>query len=103
MSRIPTHTFEDAPAASRPLLQNLIQSSPTGPFLNAHAQMAHSPAVLSAYTSLRAVLAKHSTFDPKVDAAPVKSTGLVGPYAMRVDNVVIEFVNVIHQLRRKVE
>jgi len=66
MSRIPTHTVEDAPVASRPFLQNLIQSSPTGRFLNAHAQMAHSPAVLAGYTSLRAVIAKHGTLDPKV-------------------------------------
>jgi hypothetical protein len=36
---------------------------------NLHAQMAHSPAVLTAYTSLRAVLAEHTTFDPKVGAA----------------------------------
>jgi hypothetical protein len=31
--------------------------------------MAHSPAVLTAYTSLRAVLTEHSTFVPKVGAA----------------------------------
>jgi hypothetical protein len=36
---------------------------------NLHAQMAHSRAVLTAYTSLRAVLAEHTTFDPKVGAA----------------------------------
>jgi hypothetical protein len=28
--------------------------------------MAHSPAVLAAYTSLRAVIAEHGTLDPKV-------------------------------------
>jgi Carboxymuconolactone decarboxylase family len=66
MSRIRTHTIEDAPAGSRPLLQSLIQSSPTGRFLNAHAQMAHSPAVLATYASLRAVIAEHGTLDPKV-------------------------------------
>lgn len=66
MSRIPSHTITDAPAASRPFLQNLIQSSPTGRFLNAHAQMAHSPAVLAAYASLRAVIAEHCTLDPRV-------------------------------------
>lgn len=69
MSRIPTHTVENAPAASRPLLQYLIQSSPTGRFLNAHAQMAHSPAVLAAYTSLRAVITEHGTLDPKASWA----------------------------------
>jgi hypothetical protein len=69
MSRIPTHTVEDAPDASRPLLQAIAQSSPTGRPLNLHAQMAHSPAVLAAYTSLRAVTAKHGTLDPKVSWA----------------------------------
>jgi len=31
--------------------------------------MAHSPAVLAAYTSLRAVIAEHGTLDPKVSWA----------------------------------
>ena len=69
MSRIPTHTVEDAPEASRPLLQKIAQSSPTGRPLNLHAQMAHSPAVLAAYTSLRAVTAEYGTLDPKVSWA----------------------------------
>ena len=69
MSRIPTHTVEDAPEASRPLLKRIAQSSPTGRPLNAHAQIAHSPAVLAAYTSLRAVIAEHGTLDPKVSWA----------------------------------
>lgn len=69
MSRIATHTIEDAPDASRPLLQKIAQSSPTGRPLNLHAQMAHSPAVLAAYTSLRAVTAEHGTLDPKVSWA----------------------------------
>jgi hypothetical protein len=69
MSRIPTHTVEDAPAASRPLLQKIVEATPMGRPANLHAQMAHSPAVLTAYTSLRAVLAEHTSFDPKVGAA----------------------------------
>jgi len=69
MSRFPTHAVEDAPEASRSLLQKIAQSSPTGRPLNVHAQMAHSPAVLAAYTSLRAVIAEHGTFDPKVSWA----------------------------------
>jgi hypothetical protein len=69
MSRFPAHTIEDAPEASRPLLQKIAQSSPTGRPLNLHAQMAHSPAVLAAYTSLRAVIAEHGTLDPKVSWA----------------------------------
>jgi len=69
MGRIPAHTVEDAPVASRPLLQRIAESSPTGRLLNVHAQMAHSPAVLAAYTSLRAVIAEHGTLDPKVSWA----------------------------------
>lgn len=69
MSRIPAHTVDDAPEASRPLLRKIAQSSPTGRPLNAHAQMAHSPAVLAAYASLRAVTAEHGTLDPKVSWA----------------------------------
>jgi hypothetical protein len=69
MSRFPAHSIEDAPEASRSLLQKIAQSSPTGRPLNAHAQMAHSPAVLAAYTSLRAVIAEHGTLDPKVSWA----------------------------------
>jgi hypothetical protein len=36
--------------------------------------MADSSAVLTAYTSLRAVLAEHSTFEPKVGAALTLAT-----------------------------
>jgi hypothetical protein len=66
MSRFPAHTVEDAPEASRPLLHKIVQSSPAGRPLNGHGQMAHSPAVLAAYASLRAVLAEHGTLDQKV-------------------------------------
>jgi hypothetical protein len=59
------HTVEDAPAASRPRLQNFIRSSPMGRFLNLHAQMAHSPAVLAAYTSLRTAVSAISAFGTK--------------------------------------
>ena len=69
MSRISTHTVEDAPAASRPLLQKIVQATPTGRPANLHAQMAHSPAVLMAYASLRAALTEHAAFDPKMGAA----------------------------------
>jgi hypothetical protein len=36
--------------------------------------MAHSPAVLAAYTSLRTVIAEHGSFDPKVGAALTLAT-----------------------------
>jgi len=69
MSRIPSHTVEDAPEASRGLLQEMIQFSPTGRPLTMHAQMAHSPAVLEAYVSLRRATARLGTLDQAVRAA----------------------------------
>jgi len=86
MSRIPTHTVEDAPAASRPLLQKIVQSTPGGRAANLHAQMAHSPAVLTAYSSLRAVLTEHGTFDPKVGAALTlaSAAGVGNGYMIRI-------------------
>ena len=69
MSRIPTHTLEDAPEASRAVLQKIAQASPSGRPLNLHAQMAHSPAVLAAYASLRGVIAEHGALEPKVSWA----------------------------------
>ena len=86
MSRIPTHTVEDAPAASRPLLQKIVQATPMGRPANLHAQMAHSPAVLTAYTSLRAALADHATFDPKVGAALTlaAAAGVANGYMIRI-------------------
>jgi hypothetical protein len=75
MSRIPTHTVDDAPQASRALLANVIQFSPTGRPLNLHGQMAHSPAVLAAYTSLRAATAQHGTVGPRLSAALMLAAG----------------------------
>jgi alkylhydroperoxidase family enzyme len=74
MSRIPAHTVEDAPEASRELLRDVIQFSPTGRPLNMHAQMAHSPAVMVAYTSLRAATAEHGTLGPQVSSALMLAT-----------------------------
>ena len=86
MSRIPSHTVEDAPAASRPLLQKIVQSTPTGRPANLHAQMAHSPAVLTAYASLRGVLAEHTAFDPKIGAALTlaAAAGVGNGYMIRI-------------------
>jgi alkylhydroperoxidase family enzyme len=75
MSRIPTHTVDDAPQACRNLLENVIQFSPTGRPLNLHGQMAHSPAVLVAYTSLRAATAEHGTVGPQLSAALMLAAG----------------------------
>ncbi|SRR6266571_2953076 len=69
MSRIPSHTIEDAPEAARPLLEDMIQFSPSGRLLNMHAQMAHAPAVLDAYVSIRRASSKHGTLEMPVRAA----------------------------------
>ena len=69
MTRIPSHTIEDAPQASRPFLENVIQFSPTGRLLNLHAQMAHSPAVLAGYVGIRQANDAHGTLAFPVRAA----------------------------------
>src|SRR5215470_12474353 len=74
MSRICGHTVENAPEASRPLLANVIQFSPTGRPLNMHGQMAHSPAVLVAYTSLRAATSDYGTLGSRLGAALMLAT-----------------------------
>ncbi len=68
MPRIPSHSIEDAPQESRALLADMVQFSPTGRLLNLHAQMAHAPAVLEAYVSIRRATARHGTLE-----APVRS------------------------------
>jgi hypothetical protein len=74
MTRIPNHTLEDAPQASRPLLEDMVQFSPTGRLLNMHAQMAHAPAVLDAYVSIRRATARHGTLDARVRTALMLAT-----------------------------
>jgi alkylhydroperoxidase family enzyme len=69
MSRIPSHTIEDAPEASRALLADLVQFSPTGQLLNMHAQMAHAPAVLEAYASIRRATGQLGTLDQRLRTA----------------------------------
>jgi hypothetical protein len=69
MSRIPSHTLEDAPPAVAQLLAEMVQFSPTGQPLSMHAQMAHSPAVLVAYTSIRRATAQYGTLDQPVRTA----------------------------------
>jgi alkylhydroperoxidase family enzyme len=86
MARIPTHTIEDAPAAARPLLAEMIQFSPTGRLLNMHAQMAHAPAVLEAYVSIRRATDRHGTLDQKARTALmlVAAAADASPYALAI-------------------
>ena len=74
MTRIPGHTIADAPGAARPLLEGVVPFSPTGKLLNLHAQMAHSPAVLAAYASIRQATATYGTLDPRVRSALMLAT-----------------------------
>jgi len=69
MTRIPSLTIEDAPAAAQPLLTEMLQFSPTGRLLTLHAQMARAPAVLEAYVSIRRATAAHGTLDVPLRAA----------------------------------
>src|SRR5260370_17971776 len=69
MTRIPNHSIEDAPGASRSLLAEMVQFSPSGRLLNLHAQMAHSPAVLESYVSIRRATARHGTLDLPIRSA----------------------------------
>jgi acid phosphatase family membrane protein YuiD len=74
VTRIPGHTIADAPAAARPLLEGVAPFSPTGKLLNLHAQIAHSPAVLAAYVSIRQATAAHGTLEPRVRSALMLAT-----------------------------
>lgn len=79
MNRIPSHGVDDAPEAARPILQRIAQASPSGRPLNLHAQMAHSPAVLAGYASLRGLIAEHGALEPKVSwALNVATAAAVG-------------------------
>lgn len=69
MTRIPSHTMDDAPEASRALLADLLQFSPTGQLLNMHAQMAHAPAVLEVYASIRRATGQLGTLDQRLRTA----------------------------------
>lgn len=86
MTRIPNHTIQDAPEASRPLLEDMLQFSPTGRLLSMHAQMAHAPAVLDAYVSIRRATARHGTLDPQVRTALMLATAVAdgSQYALAV-------------------
>jgi alkylhydroperoxidase family enzyme len=74
MTRIPSHTIENAPAAARPLLADMLQFSPTGRLLNLHAQLAHAPAVLEAYVSIRRATGRPGTLDQPVRTALMLAT-----------------------------
>jgi len=70
MIRIPIHTIDDAPEASRPMLEHFAQQSRrVGRLLNLHAEMAHSPVVIAAYHGMRGAFDQHATLDPRTRTA----------------------------------
>jgi hypothetical protein len=84
MARVPAHTLDDAPAAARPLLAEMIQFSATA-LLNMHAQMAHAPAVLDAYVSSRRATARHGTLDQQARTALMLAAAAdASPYAVAI-------------------
>jgi len=86
VTRIPCHTIDDAPPASRALLADLVQFSPAGQVLNLHAQMAHAPAVLVAYASIRRATAEFGTLDQRLRSALMLVTAAAGgnAYALAI-------------------
>jgi hypothetical protein len=77
--RIRSHTIQDAPVPSQPLLAGIVRFSPTGKLLNLHAQMAHSPAVLAAYAGIRQAATAHAILEARVRSALMLATaGVAG-------------------------
>lgn len=75
MPRIPVHRVDDAPEQTRPTLQDLQQKM--GKLLNIHAEMAHSPVVLAAYTGMQEAIATHGSFDAPTREAIALAVGAV--------------------------
>ncbi len=73
MPRIPVHTVDSAPEASRDALKAL--EATYGKVLNIHGEMAHSPAVIHAYVALQDVLREHATLDAKTREAIALAVG----------------------------
>jgi alkylhydroperoxidase/carboxymuconolactone decarboxylase family protein YurZ len=89
MARFPLHTIDTAPAASRPVLQRVLEASPDIPFvLDIWAAMAESPLALEAYLALREAIARHATLDAKVRSAIALSAGqaLGGRYSPAIND-----------------
>lgn len=73
MPRIPTRSLEDAPEGAQPYVQNLQRRM--GRLLNIHAGMAHSPAVIGAYSGISKAIAEHGTFDARTREAIALAVG----------------------------
>lgn len=74
MPRIPVHTVDSAPEASRAILSDL--GSRIGKVLNIHGEMAHSPAVLHVYAATDQAIAEHSSLDAATREAIALAVGV---------------------------
>lgn len=75
MSRIPATPLDSAPEETRPTLERLARRS--GKLLNIHAEMAHAPVVLAAYTALNDAIAEQGSFDARTREAIALAVGAV--------------------------
>ncbi len=73
MPRIPVHTTDTAPEASRDALKQL--EAKYGKVLNIHGGMAHSPAVLHSYVALQDVIREHASLDARAREAIALAVG----------------------------
>ncbi len=80
MSRLPVHTVDSAPDASRDALKGL--EARVGKVLNIYGGMAHSPAVLHAYVALNQAITEHSSLDAATREAIALAVGAVNDCAV---------------------
>lgn len=73
MPRLPEHTLESVPEASRPALEAMAKKM--GRVRTMHAQMAHAPAVIHGYAALRKAIAEHAQFDAPTQEAIALAVG----------------------------
>lgn len=73
MPRIPVHTLDTVPEASREHAECLGRRM--GRFMDIHAGMAHSPVVIAAYQGMQKAIAEHGTFDARAREAIALAVG----------------------------
>ena len=73
MPRIPAHTLDTVPEASREHAERLEKRM--GRLMNIHAGMAHSPVVIAAYQGMQQAIAEHGTFDARTREAIALAVG----------------------------
>jgi hypothetical protein len=75
MTRIPVPALDEIPAASKELLEWIMQTPLTGKVLNMQAQLAVAPATLAGYVALRRTTEEHGTLDPRTRTAVLAMSG----------------------------